>query len=748
MTLSVFPKYIHLRCHTEYSIRDGLLRIKPWLEQVAKLQMPAVAMTDHHNLFGLIKFYRHALSLGIKPIIGADFSLAGESETFNMTLLCQNHQGYQNLLQLLSRAYIQGQNAEGQPRLQTQWLEEHQEGLLVLSGGRAGDVGQALLAEQWELAKQRLQKWLQIFPQRFYLELQRTGRPQEETYINAALSIAAEHSTPVVATNEVCFLQRDDFLAHEARTCIHAGRILADPLRAKNYTEQQYLRTAEEMADLFADIPEALANSVAIAQRCNVKLSLGEVHLPKFPLPDESIPVADYFAHEARQGLQGRLQNSTAAGVPAEGNSPYAMGDRKGERAERLPLHSEHRLCRAQDINRKQFSLYSAGIAGTAAGVPAEGNSPYAMGDRKGERAERLPLHSEHRLCRAQDIDRKQFSLYSAGIAGTAAGVPAEGNSPYAMGDRKGERAERLPLHSEHRLCRAQDIDRKQFSLYSAGIAGAAVSLPVYEERLQQELSVINRMGFAGYFLIVADFIRWAKEQDIPVGPGRGSGAGSLVAYALGITELDPLQHELLFERFLNPERVSMPDFDIDFCMEGRDRVIEYVSQRYGREAVSQIITFGTMAAKAVVRDVGRVLGMPYGFVDKIAKLIPFELGMTLEKALTEEEQLAQRYRQEEEVASLIDLARKLEGITRNAGKHAGGVVIAPTRLVDFTPLYCEPGGEHAVTQFDKDDVESAGLVKFDFLGLRTLTIIHWALKAINKKQWRCFGRYYANSSR
>ncbi len=591
MTLPVFPKYIHLRCHTEYSIRDGLLRIKPWLEEVAKLEMPAVAMTDHHNLFGLIKFYRHALSLGIKPIIGADFSLAGECETFNMTLLCQNYKGYQNLLQLLSKAYIQGQNAEGQPRLQTQWLEEHQEGLLALSGGRTGDVGQALLAEQWELAKQRLQKWLQIFPQRFYLELQRTGRPQEETYIKAALSIAAAHSTPVVATNEVCFLKRDDFLAHEARTCIHSGHILADPQRTKNYSEQQYLRTAGEMADLFADIPEALENSVAIAQRCNVKLNLGEVHLPKFPLPDENIPIADYFAREARQGLQRRFQN-------------------EGEALRAAP-----------------------------------------------------PCDPPSR--------REESSL--------------------------------------------------QWELL--------------EERLQQELSVINRMGFAGYFLIVADFIRWAKEQDIPVGPGRGSGAGSLVAYALGITELDPLQHELLFERFLNPERVSMPDFDIDFCMEGRDRVIEYVSQRYGREAVSQIITFGTMAAKAVVRDVGRVLGMPYGFVDKIAKLIPFELGMTLEKALTEEEQLAQRYRQEEEVASLIDLARKLEGITRNAGKHAGGVVIAPTRLVDFTPLYCEPGGEHAVTQFDKDDVESAGLVKFDFLGLRTLTIIHWALKTINKNR-------------
>jgi DNA polymerase III subunit alpha len=574
MASSTAPNFIHLRCHTEYSIRDGLLRIKPWLEQVASLQMPAVAITDQSNLFGLIKFYRYALNSGIKPIIGADFSLINDGETFNLTLLCQNNHGYRNLLQLLSRAYLHGQNAEGQPQVQIAWIEEYQEGLLALSGGRLGDVGSALLAEQPEVAKQRLQTWLRIFPQRFYLELQRTGRPQEENYISAALLLAAAHSTPVVATNDVCFLKPEDFLAHEARTCIHAGRILADPRREKNYTEQQYLRTPAEMAALFADIPEALANSVAIAQRCSVKLNLGEVHLPKFPLPDAQISLAEYFENQSKHGLAERLQKNS--------------------------------------VNSK---------------------------------------------------------------------------------------------------------------------------LPIYEERLQQELAVINRMGFAGYFLIVADFIRWAKEQDIPVGPGRGSGAGSLVAYALGITELDPLQHELLFERFLNPERVSMPDFDIDFCMEGRDRVIEYVATRYGREAVSQIITFGTMAAKAVVRDVGRVLGMPYGFVDKIAKLIPFELGMTLEKALTEEEQLATRYRQEEEVASLIDLARKLEGITRNAGKHAGGVVIAPTRLVDFTPLYCEPGGEHAVTQFDKDDVESAGLVKFDFLGLRTLTIIHWALQTINKKR-------------
>lgn len=575
MNAATSPQFIHLKCHTEYSIREGLLRIKPWLAQVNQLKMPAVAMTDQCNLFGLVKFYRQALVMGIKPIIGVDINLAIEAEFFTVTLLCQNLMGYQNLLKLLSRAYTEGQNAQGDPIVQWQWLQELQQGLIVLSGARQGDVGHALLADQKSVAEKRLQRWLEVFPQRFYLELQRTGRAQEEIYIVEALKLAAKYQVPVVATNDVCFLVREDYVAHEARVCIHAGNILEDQRRPRHYSEQQYLRTPKEMTVLFADIPEALLNTVAIAQRCTMPLSLGDVHLPKFPLEDKEVNIADYFAKQAQEGFQSRLA--------------------------------------------------------------------------------------------------------SAGI-----------------------RTERLEM---------------------------------YEQRLQQELSVINRMGFAGYFLIVADFIRWAKQQDIPVGPGRGSGAGSLVAYVLGITELDPLQHDLLFERFLNPERVSMPDFDIDFCMEGRDRVIEYVAERYGREAVSQIITFGTMAAKAVVRDVGRVLALPYGFVDKVAKLIPFELGMTLDKALIEEQQLAERYRNEEEVANLINLARKLEGVTRNAGKHAGGVVIAPTRLVDFVPLYCEPGGHHAVTQFDKDDVESIGLVKFDFLGLRTLTIIHWALKNINKKR-------------
>lgn len=571
--------FIHLKAHSEYSIIDGLLRIKPWLKRVKELAMPAVAITDHSNLFALVKFYKTALSLGIKPIIGADITLVrGDEESYeksSVTLLAQNKQGYHHLTCLLSDAYIKGQSDDDQPCVHWEWLQKANAGLIVLSGAREGDIGQALLANDERKAERLLKEWSAIFSDRFYIELQRTGRHNEEDYIHAAVALATKHQVPVVATNEVRFLTQDDFEAHEARVCIHSGYVLDDQSRPRDYSEQQYLRSAAEMTELFADIPEALENTLVIAKRCSVPLTLGEVYLPKFPIPDGST-IEDYFSQEVQQGLEQRRQ--------------------------------------------------------------------------------------------------------------------------------------------------------------SGAIVSSAPKTP-YEERLAHELSVINRMGFAGYFLIVADFIRWAKQHAIPVGPGRGSGAGSLIAFALGITELDPLAHNLLFERFLNPERVSMPDFDIDFCMVGRDRVIEYVAQRYGRDAVAQIITYGTMAAKAVVRDVGRVLGMPYGFVDKLAKLIPFEIGMTLDKALEQEEQLAERYAREEEVTSLIDLAKKLEGLTRNAGKHAGGVVIAPTSLTDFVPLYCEAGSLQQVTQFDKDDVETIGLVKFDFLGLKTLTIIDWALQAINKKR-------------
>ena len=566
-------QFIHLKAHSEYSIIDSLLKIDTLANEVAALDMPAVALTDQMNLFGLVKFYRKAINAGVKPIIGADLLIVEKGKTFSITALCKNKIGYQNLIQLLSQAYLEGREGE-QALIKWESLVAAREGLIILSGGRRGDIGQAILKGRNEIAEKRIKRWLEYFSDNYYLELQRTSRDQEEDYIHTVIDFASRLQVPVVATNDVRFLHQEDFEAHEARVCIHQGYVLEDARRPRGYSEQQYLKSVADMEALFSDIPESLLNTVEISKRCNVQLTLGEVFLPKFPIPD-GITAADYFKRQARAGLEGRLA--------------------------------------------------------------------------------KLP--------------------------------------------------QKTPQQLEE-----------------------------YNQRLETELNVINKMGFPGYFLIVADFISWAKQQEIPVGPGRGSGAGSLVAYSLGITALDPLEHELLFERFLNPERVSMPDFDIDFCMEGRDRVIDYVAERYGHDAVAQIITYGTMAAKAVVRDVGRVLGMPYGFVDKIAKLIPFELGMTLQKALQQEAELARRCKDEDEVQTLMELALKLEGLTRNAGKHAGGVVIAPTKLTDFVPLYCEPGGEHVVTQFDKDDVEAVGLVKFDFLGLRTLTIIDWALKNINAK--------------
>lgn len=561
--------FIHLKVHSEYSIVDSVVRVDQLLQRVVDLQMPAVALTDEVNLFALIKFYRKAVNKGIKPVIGAELVLAEGKELFRLSVLCQNQIGFRHLIQLLSRAYIEGRRRE-QVLIQWGWLLELQEGLIILSGGVQGDVGQALLQNRGELAKKRLDRWLKYFSNRFYLELHRTKREQEEEYIHSAVKLALTYDVPVVATNDVRFLHQEDFEAHEARVCIHKGCLLDDPNRLRAYSNQQYLKSTEEMKMLFSEIPEALDNTWEITKRCNVQISLGEVFLPKFPVPEDRTE-EDFFREQATRGLE-------------------------------------------QCFGKSRVSK-------------------------------------------------------------------------------------------------------------------------AYEERLGMEIDVITKMGFAGYFLIVSDFVAWAKKNDIPVGPGRGSGAGSLVAYSLGITELDPLEHELLFERFLNLERVSMPDFDIDFCMEGRDRVIDYVAERYGHESVAQIITYGTMAARAVLRDVGRVLGLPYGYVDKIAKLVPFELGMRLKKALDQEEILAKRYAEDDEVRNLIDLAMKLEGLTRNAGKHAGGVVIAPTKLTDFVPLYSEPNSDHVVTQFDKDDVEAAGLVKFDFLGLRTLTIIKWAVQSVNAKR-------------
>lgn len=569
--------FVHLHLHSEYSLVDSLIRIKPLVKTLREAGMPAGAVTDQNNLFALVKFYRAAQSEGIKPIIGVDVRLHDDSIS-RLVLLCQNDIGYRNLTRLVSSSYTKGQ-INDVPYLRRAWLKNGAtDGLIALSGGREGDIGQALLAGNIDLARQLLDKWKALFPKRFYLELQRTGRPNEEEYIQAAVELALATDIPVVATNDVCFLRSDDFDAHEVRVCIHDGKILADQNRPHNYSPQQYLRTPQEMAELFADIPEALENTWLIAQRCNLELTLGKNYLPDFPDIPEGETVEEYFREQARLGLEQRLA-----------------------------------------------SLF--------------------------------------------DNSSEDF------------------------------------------------VDQRR----------------PYDKRLALELDVIVQMGFPGYFLIVADFIQWSKENNIPVGPGRGSGAGSLVAYALSITDLDPIRYNLLFERFLNPERVSMPDFDIDFCMERRDDVINYVAKRYGRERVSQIITYGSMAAKAVVRDVGRVLAHPHGFVDKIAKLIPFEVGITLEQALEKEESLGNRYKQEEDVRALIDMARQLEGLTRNPGKHAGGVVIAPTVLTDFTPLYCEQGSSDLMTQFDKGDVEAVGLVKFDFLGLRTLTIIKWALETINR---------------
>jgi DNA polymerase-3 subunit alpha len=566
-------EFVHLRLHTEYSLIDSVVRVPELVDAAAAAGMSAVAVTDQNNLFAMVKFYRAALARGVKPVIGVDLLVreTGErQQPSRLTLLCQSQSGYRNITRLVSRSYLEGQQ-RGIPTVDRSWLSrESVDGLIALSCATEGDIGRALVNAREREADRALDQWLELFDNRFYIELQRLGRPEEEAYIAASVSLASRRGVPVVATNDVRFLKSDDFESHEARVCIHDGALLADSGRQRRYTQQQYLRTPQEMAALFADVPEALANSVGIAQRCSLVLKLGEVRLPQYPVPD-GLTTAQFLRDESDRGLRQRLA---------------AMTDRSGE--------------------------------------------------------------------------------------------------------------------------------------------------PDYHERLRLELDVICQMGFEGYFLIVADFIRWARENGVPVGPGRGSGAGSLVAYSLGITDLDPIAHDLLFERFLNPERVSMPDFDVDFCMDGRDRVIDYVAVKYGRERVSQIITYGTMAAKAVVRDVGRVLGMSYGYVDKIAKLIPFELGITLDDALTKEPELKRLYDTEEEIKNMIDLARSLEGLTRNAGMHAGGVVIAPSVLTDFAPLYCDEAGSNVVTQFDKDDVEAAGLVKFDFLGLRTLTIIDWALKIIN----------------
>lgn len=581
--MSKVPTFIHLRMHSEYSVTDGIVRIADAVKKAVSDNMPALALTDLSNLFGMVKFYEYARSKGVKPIIGCEVWITNESDRdkpSRLLLLCKSFSGYLLLCRLLSRAYRENQY-RGRAEIKKSWLRRNEtgtQGLIALSGAHQGEISMILMQDDYDQAKKLAQEWSDLFPDHYYIEIQRIGRNNEEVILQNSLALASDLRLPVVATQPIQFLSSEEYMAHEARVCIADGYVLGDRRRPKNFTKQQYFKTQAEMETLFSDIPVALANSVEIAKRCNNLLELGINRLPLFPTPNnESL---EKFLHD--QALKG-LENRMKALFP--------------------------------------------------------------------------------------------------------------------------DRAER---------------DSK---------------MPQYRTRLDFEVTTIVQMGFAGYFLIVSDFINWAKQHEVPVGPGRGSGAGSLVAFSLGITDLDPLRYDLLFERFLNPERVSMPDFDIDFCQDGRERVIEYVKQKYGAESVSQIVTFGTMAAKAVIRDVGRVLDLPYNFVDKLAKLIPFELGITLKKARELEPQLNQRAEEEEEVRILLELAESLEGLTRNVGMHAGGVLIASGKITDSCPVYCADSAESVVSQLDKDDVEKIGLVKFDFLGLRTLTILDWTVKHIKQRE-------------
>jgi DNA polymerase-3 subunit alpha len=565
--------FVHLRVHSQYSIVDSIVDIDSLIDRVRLFEMPAVALSDEANLYAAVKFYKKALSCGVKPIFGADLRIVEGKSFARLTVLCHSDLGLSNLMRLLSRAYREADREEGIPLIPFEWLTQASlEGLIGLSGGIEGRIGQALLREESHV-ETLIQAYQGLFStDHFYIEISRLGHPAESRYIQTVIPLAEKYGLPLVATSPVCFLNQEDFDAHEVRVAVGKGEVLDGSKKTSNYLNSQYLKSPLEMETLFSDLPSALENTVEIAKRCNLHLSLGRVCLPDFPVPTGS-SVSGYIRFCAEKGLSERL-----------------------------------------DEGRKW---------------------------------------------------------------------------------------------------------------------GKSFDEEAYRARLDTELDVIIKMGFSGYFLIVADFIQWAKAEDIPVGPGRGSGAGSIVAYALKITDIDPIPYDLLFERFLNPERVSMPDFDVDFCMDGRDKVIEYVAQKYGRNSVSQIITFGSMAAKAAIRDVGRVMGLSYGFVDKIAKLVPNELGITLQDAL-KDEVFKQKYDTDEEARPLIDMALRLEGTIRNVGKHAGGVVIAPSELSDFCPVYCEEGSTQIVSQFDKDDVESIGLVKFDFLGLRNLTIIKMAMDLVN----------------
>ncbi len=577
-------RFVHLHVHTQYSLLDGAIRLDSLVKKTAELRMPAVAITDHGNLFGAIEFYEKASSGGVKPIIGCELYVApgdrrdrthttGEDVAYHLILLVKNIHGYRNLCKLLTKAYLEGFYYK--PRVDKALLREHNEGLIALSACLQGEIPRLVLSGRFNDALRVAEEYREIFPERrFYLELQDNGIKEQKRVNQALMEIASATGIPLVATNDCHYLTQEDSKVHDILLCIQTGKTINSPQRMRFETDQFYLKSPEQMIELFRDVPEAIENTVEIAERCNLELTLYETHLPDFPLP-EGETVDSLLERKAKEGLEKRLS--------------------------------------------------------------------------------------------------------------------------------------RLGIGENRRL--------------------------QYYERLTKELNVIKKTGFSGYFLIVSDFIEEAKRKGIPVGPGRGSAAGSLVAYALGITNLDPIKYNLLFERFLNPERISLPDIDIDFCFEGRDEVIRYVTEKYGKDNVTQIITFGQMKARAVIRDVGRALDMSYQEVDRIAKLIPPRLNITIDEALREEPRLKKLTEEDPRVAELVRIARALEGLPRHASTHAAGVVISQKPLVEYLPLYKGQKENIVTTQFQMKDIEKIGLVKFDFLGVKTLTVIDRAVKEVERNR-------------
>ena len=562
------PSFVHLDVNTEYTLGRSTIRQDQLMNACIEMDMRAFAVTEHNNLFSAYKLYKSSQKNGIKYIVGSTITIVDKKERTKskLSLLCENEIGYKNLCALITQSYTKGLK-NNEPVIDLKWLDGQTEGLIAISSYNSGYFQQSKSSDL-TISSEKVIILKNLFPERLFVSISRMGIPNEEKINQSMIDLSSKCNIPIVAVNNPIFIEKDDFISLDARVCIDKGMILDDERRTKDYTSEQYLKSPAEMADLFADIPEALSNTVVIAEMCNFGFGNSDHVLPDFKTPEE-YSIDEYLEEESKKGLQKILSDN-------------------------------------------------------------------------------------------------------------------------------------LENHS------------------------------TYKKRLNDEIKIIKKTGFAGYFLIVADFVKWSRDQNIPVGPGRGSGPGSLVAYSLGITDIDPIEHDLIFERFLNPERISMPDFDIDFCVNGRDRVIDYVNQKYGDEKVSQIITYGTLSARAVVRDVGRILGYPYGMVDRVAKMIPFEIGITLNDALKKSNELAEKYEEDDDIQAIVDLSLKLEGLVRNAGTHAGGVVIAPSNLSDFMPLFKVDDDEGTVTQFDKDDAESIGLIKFDFLGLKTLTVIQNTVELIN----------------